>query len=126
MTGQNYRRITLVFTLVLLLTGCGVDKNADVQEIRNDIQRLKSEACLSWTSGIVNDNNFQSEGSIIMSESAAQKFAQLAAIDPTYEYASKAAYTLTAFNGTNITNTAANLKPLILLAITDMKRACLN
>jgi hypothetical protein len=59
-----------------------------------------------------------------MTETAARIFAQLAAKDSTFEYASKAAYTLTAFNGLNLSNLDANLKPVILLAITDMKRAC--
>ncbi|CAB4694609.1 unannotated protein [freshwater metagenome] len=124
------KRSFYLLAVCLVLTGCGVDKEsqaqAEAQARINEVQTLKSAACSAWTSGIVNDNNFQSEGSIIITEAAARIFAQLAAKDSTYDYASKAAYTLTAFNGRNLSNIDANLKPLILLAITDMKRACLG
>jgi hypothetical protein len=110
----------------LLLAGCGVDKEAEAQALRNEINELKSEACSTWTSGIVASTNGEFDDSIIMSESAAQKFAELAAKDPTYDYASKSAYRLTAFNGSNPSNIATNLKALLVVAVTDIKRACLG
>ena len=122
------KRSLSLLAVCLVLTGCGVDKKsqaeAQAQAKSNEVQTLKSAACSAWASGIVNDKNFQSSGSVIMTETAARIFAQLAAKDSTFEYASKAAYTLTAFNGLNLSNLDANLKPVILLAITDMKRAC--
>ena len=81
------KRSFYLLAVCLVLTGCGVDKEsqaqAEAQARINEVQTLKSAACSAWTSGIVNDNNFQSEGSIIITEAAARIFAQLAAKDST-------------------------------------------
>ena len=123
-TALGTKALIIVFTSCLILTGCGVDKEAEAQALRDEVEEVKLEACRAWTSGML--ANGDTASNVIMSEAAAQKFAELAAKDSTYVYASKAAYTLTAFNGRNLSNIEPSLKPLVLLSLTDIKRVCLG
>jgi hypothetical protein len=108
---------------VLILAGCGQEQTVS-QEIQiPDVNAAKMAACSTWGETVVAGNDFKYVDMVYMSDQAAAKFSALAKIDISYEYASKTAYTLNAFNGSRV---ADNLRPLLLLTVADLKRACLG
>jgi hypothetical protein len=116
-------KILLALTLVLITTGCIDNKVPDTKTLKIKIDKLKIDACETWSLGSVIGRNVRYVDTVYMPNLAAKKFSKLSAVDPSYDYASKAAYTLSTFNGSSI---AENLKPLVVLALSDLKRACLG
>ena len=75
---------------------------------------MKRDACDTWKSEMVG-------GKVYMSERAAKKFSKLSSADPTYDYVTKAAYTVMGFNGSSV---AENLRPIWWRAMQDVERVC--
>ena len=94
-----------VFGIVLsalLLAGCGQEQTISQESQVQDVNAARLDACNTWGKTGVVGNDVQYVDTIYMSDEAAAKFSALARIDSSYEYASKAAYTLSAFNGSRI------------------------
>ncbi len=108
---------------VLILAGCGQAQTVSQEPPIPDVNAAKLDACNTWGETGVVGNDVKFVDMVYMSDEAAAKFSALARIDSSYEYASKAAYTLNAFNGSRV---ADNLRPLLLLTVADLKRACLG
>ena len=108
---------------VLFLASCGRSQIVSQERQFQDVKAAKLDACNTWaeTGNVGSDIKFVDM--VYMSDDAAAKFSALAKIDSSYEYASKAAYTLSAFNGSRVSD---NLRPLLLLTVADLKRACLG
>ena len=113
-----------ILAACLVLTSCGIDSEADANASMDSIEALPTTACSTWAADAIAPINGDYSEAVIMSYNAASKFGQLAEEDSSYEYASKAAYTITAFNGFNPANTQSSLKPMLFTAVTDMKRVC--
>lgn len=107
----------------LILAGCGQEQPVSQESQIPDVNAAKLDACNTWGETGVVGNDVKFVDMVYMSDEAAAKFSALARIDSSYEYASKAAYTLNAFNGSRV---ADNLRPLLLLTVADLKRACLG
>jgi len=116
-------KILLALTLVLITTGCIDNRVPDTKTLKIKIDKLKIDACETWALGSVIGRNVRYVDTVYMPNLAAKKFSKLSAADSSYDYASKAAYTLSTLNGSSISE---NLKPLVVLALSDLKRACLG
>ena len=114
-------RVLSVVLVSLLLTGCSQSELKSEEPKVPDVNSAKLDACNTWGSTGVVGNDVKYVDMVYMSDEAAAKFSALARIDSSFDYASKAAYTLNAFNGSEI---ADNLRPLLVLAVADLKRAC--
>lgn len=112
-----------IVLLVFLLSGCGQEQDASQEVQIPNTSSAKLDACDTWAKTGVVGNDVPYVDMIYMSDEAAAKFSALAKIDSNYDYASKAAYTLSAFNGSKVSE---NLRPLFLLTVADLKRACLG
>jgi len=113
-----------VFSIVLvslLLTGCGQSELKSEEPKVPDVNSAKLDACSTWGRTGVVGSDVKYVDMVYMSDEAAAKFSALARLDSSFEYASKAAYTLNTFNGSRI---ADNLRPFLVLAVADLKRAC--
>ena len=113
--------ILLLLTLVFVATGCTDNKAAEAEALRIEMSKVKADACDAWTSGVVAGGNVRFVDTVYMPELAAKKFSNLSSLDPAYEFASKAAYILTAFNGSRVEE---SLRPTFFVALADVKRAC--
>ncbi len=107
----------------LILVGCGQEQTVSQEPPIPDVNSAKLDACTTWGETGVVGSDVKFVDMVYMSDEAAAKFSALARIDSSYEYASKAAYTLSAFNGSRVSD---NLRPLFLLTVADLKRACLG
>jgi hypothetical protein len=118
---SDKKAISLLLTLVFLATGCTDNKVAEAEALRVEISKVKADACETWANGVVAGGNVRFVDTVYMPDIAAKKFSNLSALDPAFEYAGKAAFILTALNGSRVPE---SLKPTFLLALADVKRAC--
>lgn len=121
---NKFIRIVSITVISLGLSSCGLNDEAKIKALNKKVNTLKKEACDAWTAGVKVGGSIKFVDYVIMPEAAAEKFTLLANARSSYTYASKAAYTLTMFNGQNLGNVNASLKPMLLAALTDIKRTC--
>ncbi len=112
-----------IVLLAIALAGCGQGETTSQDSQSQNVNAARLDACSTWSKTGVVGSDVLYVDTVYMSDEAAAKFSALARMDNSYEYASKAAYTLSAFNGSRISE---NLRPLLLLTLADLKRACLG